>query len=97
MNTKYSIHTTHIVRHHGEENERSFRCKKCKKCIGGENLLNKHIKRELLQGGKNIECVVHKPPRWFKTAEGRDRLTMQGILKSFSVADVRNGMVPRQT
>ena len=67
------LYKTHRVRHHGEEKERSFRCKECKKCIDGKNLLNKHIKRKLCKVEKNFKCVFHNPSRWFKTAEGRDR------------------------
>ena len=67
------LYKTHRVRHHSEERERSFRCKKCKKCFDGKNLLNKHIKSRLCTVEKNFECVLHKPSRWFKTAEGRDR------------------------
>ena len=85
------LYKTHSVRHHGAEKERTFRCKKCKKCFDSENLLNKHIER-------NVCSTSHQDGLKLLKAEiDITRCTIQEILKSFSVSDVRNGMVPRQS
>ena len=67
------LYKTHRVRHHGEEKEKSYRCRRCKKAFDGENLLKKHLKRKMCRVQKSLPCTLHKPHRYFKTAAGLDR------------------------
>ena len=61
--------TTHMVKKHGEEPNKEYRCDLCHKLFDGDNLLKRHEKAAMCQVTKNFECTQCAPHRWFKLRE----------------------------
>ena len=60
---------THMVRVHGEDKEKEYKCEKCGKVFDGDNLLQKHQKTDKCGTQKNFSCDQCTPSKWFKSRE----------------------------
>ena len=63
--------TTHMVKKHGEEPNKEYRCDLCHKLFDGDNLLKRHEKAAMCQVTKNFECTQCAPPQVVQI-EGKD-------------------------
>ena len=93
------LYKTHRIRHHGEEKKRSFRCKSVRNALVVKICLTSTLKGCYARWKitLNVCSTSHQDGLKLLKAEiDITRCTIQGILKSLSVPDIRNGMVPRQ-
>ena len=76
-----------MVRVHGEEKEKEYKCEKCGKIFYGENLLQKHLRSDNCDTQKNFSCDQCTPSKWFKKRDSM--LTHIKIYHTGEIAKVK--------